>query len=579
MSQLIRATARAGFDRAEDYARGTIGRKMVDLLSIGDCGAVGDGVTDDTAAFNTAAALGRRILLQPGATYLISSRVTLATGSAFVCTAGFAKVRFKTGAGGFNSTDLTADKNAAGRCGFLADTIDDVALEGIEFEPDGVAPVVIYPVRVRAGMAARGFRAERLRFSGFPICNGGLLAMGSLGAGSYRVRDIEARSCGTSSTAWTGTPQITVVEVDNDMVGGTPSEPGRMKDISGIDIAFTGAALAAYGQQTDVVNIAGVSGTDRKGPFIDGVYGQNVGEVVDLFCSHAIVRGVRGRDVYNFCVKLIHGARFNDIELETIENWGAAAVTFQGSAAIAINTEHNHVRVGSARQGAAIGAFGDVPVVLFGANGGGPATCLPKNNVCTVGAVFGDGVNLDYVVRDGSAANGCANLVEVVKATGWLTGFCSAPPGNVTVRYRQNTRTLLTVGAAQALVTATWTKVAVDTVGADTDGGGDTVNNRVRCRFPGPKLVRGSIRVGVNAGDDIELRLMLNGAQVAYAAAEPQSGGLAYVYTIAKVVYIDESAAGLAAADLTLEARITSAGAISINNLAAASYLEVTDLG
>lgn len=561
----------------------TVQTKLREIKSVEDFGAVGNGVADDTSAFNAAAQTGRKILLQDGANYLISSRVNCATGTRFVCPdGGICTVTFKTGAGGYNGTDLTVSKDGSGVCGFLFSGTDDVGLEGIRFTTDGVASRVIYPVRCNGGTATKGCQFLRLEFVGFAVCNGGLLSLNTIGAGSYVVRDITGRSCGTALTIWTGTPQITVFEIDNDMIASVPSVAGYAENIRGIDVALTGAALAAYGAQTDVVNIAGISGTDNKGPTIYGVYGDNVGEVVDLFCNQAVIKGIRARNVYNYVCKFIHGAQFNDVEVEAIAGVGVAAVLFSGSSALVGHTQYNNVRVGSCKITTDIGAAGKASVVLFGDNGGTLATCLPRNNTIRVDNVFGDSAGLDYVVRDGSVSNSNANFVDVERFSGtWATQFCDAVPANVTARYRQNTRTRMTVGTSQVLASGVTTTIQYNTIAAgdDTDGGGDTANYRVRPRFPGLKHVKAQIRVVLSANDNVELLLRKNGATVAQSSHEPTSGGLEYTYEVSRFVYIFENECGKAASDITVAATITSAGVISILNTSTMSYFEVVDVG
>lgn len=548
-------------------------------LSIHDFGAVGDGVALEDTAFANAAALGTTINLAPGKTYYLSTRVSGVNGTRFQCVGGWGTIKFKTGTGGFNSTDLTVDKDAAARCGFLFSLVDDIGMRGIRFTTDGVAERVIYPIRVRGGTTIKGCDFKDLYFSGFSVCNGGLLSLNSIGAGSYRVENIEAKSCGTALTTWTGTPQITVFEIDNDMVANTPSEPGEFENIRGTDIAFTGAALTLYGQQTDVVNIAGVSGTDRKGPVGYGVYGDNVGEVVDLFCSYAIIKGIRFRNAYNYGVKLIHGAQFNDIEIESGDSWGQACVVIGGSASLAVHTQHNTVKVGAARQRTTLGGFSTVPVVMFSDNGGGAATCLPKNNTVVVDNVLGDGVNLDYVVRDGGASNANGNYVDVKKATGWATSFCDCPPDNERIVVANGTEAHLTLGSAQPFTNGVEATVDFSVVAKDSNSEAVTASDKVRCKFPGRKAVKAQLRItGLNSGDSAELRIYKNTTLVANDYKVATSTGQ-IVPEINKGLYIAENEVSAAGADISIKLLVNSpTGAPVLTQNSALSFFQVTDI-
>jgi hypothetical protein len=202
--------------------------------------------------------------------------------------------------------------------------------------------------------------------------------------------------------------------------------------------------------------------------------------------------------------------------------------------------------------------------------------------VVRVENVQGDTAALDYVVRDGGAANSNANFVEVVRFTGtWAVNFCDCPPSNVRVRYRQNTRSRMTVGANQTLTTGIAATIQYQTTDVDTDGGADTVNFRVRCRFPGPKLVKGQIRLAatLNANDDVIVRILKNGVPLAQVTHEPNGGSIEYSFAVDRVVDIVEDECGKATADLTIQATVTSAGTITVLNTATMSYFEVTDLG
>lgn len=57
----------------------SIGGKLRDTVNVKDFGAVGDGVTNDTAAFTAAIAAGHKRILVPKGNYLINSLISLAT--------------------------------------------------------------------------------------------------------------------------------------------------------------------------------------------------------------------------------------------------------------------------------------------------------------------------------------------------------------------------------------------------------------------------------------------------------------------------------------------------------------------
>jgi hypothetical protein len=81
----------------------------------------------------------------------------------------------------------------------------------------------------------------------------------------------------------------------------------------------TGAAFAAISQQADVVNIQ-----NGGGHLVSDIYGEDTGEVVDLFCERCTGGRFAGKRVWAV-LKLIHGARdntFDGIDGEDIGFWG-----------------------------------------------------------------------------------------------------------------------------------------------------------------------------------------------------------------------------------------------------------------
>ena len=558
----------------------TASAKLGETVSPEDFGADPTGVALSNAAFAACAALGKVIKLAPGAIYYLSARVSPVSNSRFVCD-GMCTIKIKTGAGGFTSVAGAGAKDA--NAIFFFSGVDNCAVEGVKFTVDGVQEVSLFPIRVIGGGATNGFDFHRIVFSGLSATFGGYLSINSVGAGAYRVTDILARNCGTAlgNTYWTGTPGITVFEIDNDMLGGVPSEPGHGRNIGAINVLFTGAALTNYGQQTDCVNIAGVSGTDRKGPTIHDVYADGVGEAVDLFCTGATITGVRARNVHNYVAKFVHGARHNVVQVDVVESFGFACVYFGGSSQLAVHTEFNVCRVGTVKGCGDAGAgpvTADTAIVQFSDNAGSAALCLPKNNLCEVGVVIG-GANLDYIVRDGGAVNANKNIVRVGRASGFALAFSNCPPTNVRVVYRDRARTELSMSAGQTLTTAVDTTLQYNTVVSDDNAQGVLGSYKVRVAHPGLWRIKGSVRVTLDAGNDVELSILKGAAVIATACREPVGNSIPYTYEVDKTIYVNENDLAAIAADFSISAKITSASAITTSNPAYMTYFEAVPVG
>lgn len=558
--------------------------KLRDTVSVKDpaYGAKGDGVTLDNAAFALAAASGKTVRLTPGDTYVLSTRVKPVTGTHFICEGGFATIVCKTGPGGYNVRSLEVPKSGADRCLFWFDNVEDAGIEGVVFKPDGDTEVCIWPIQVSQGSNTRPVVFKRLIFENFPVAT--MITLNSIGASGYLLEDITGRNIGTAQgrSYWKGSVGAAVVGIDDDMVARTESKPGVMRNIRAYDVRLTGQALKEYGAQTDCITIGGiVNGSDVKGPQIFGVYADGVGEGIDCFGSHAVIKGVRLKNIQYYGVKLVHGAQLNVIELDTIESVGVAAVGIFGSSETTDHTKNNVVRVGTVTGVGTISGDGrsDAVAVLFGDNGGGAATCLPKNNFVRVENVLGDGAGLKYVVRDGAVDNSNGNVVEVGRASGWAKRFCDCVPSNERIRVHDSTRVRLTLNASQKVATATPTTIQFNSVQEDRKGEAVSASHKVRCKTPGLKQVYAQARMaGIRGGDDVVMRIKVNGTTVREASHDATSAKLAQTFPIQSVIYIAEDRADSSDADLSIEIEVRSAGAPQITASNALSFLEVTDL-
>jgi hypothetical protein len=151
-----------------DYNQGGIGAvtrtiqsRLRDFVSVKDFGAVGDGVTDDTAAFQDAVDSGAGRVHVPDGTYLLSSLVTITSPM----------VMFGSG---------TIKEDVLREATILVDNTDDVGFDGLTFEgPENLANWV-------AGGAVH--RQAYRAFIKFDTCNRGFVK--------------NTRSSGKRTTVW-----------------------------------------------------------------------------------------------------------------------------------------------------------------------------------------------------------------------------------------------------------------------------------------------------------------------------------------------------------------------------------------
>ncbi len=531
-------------------------------------GAIGDGVADDTAAFQAAANAGVPIALEPGSDYLISSQITGADGTRFV-SAGISKITAKTGPGGFESTNIVAGDNAAAATMFLFQSVDNFGMEGVEFGMDGTAEVVLYPIYVKGGGAVKGCDFRRILFRGLSVTAGGYLNITGIENGGYRVSDIAAVDCGTAlgSGYWTGTPNISVFNTDDDRfpTAGVYCAPSTYHGIVARNVLFTGDALDDYGQRTTVVSHSGANAVntdapDRRGPIGYGIYGEDVGYLLDLSCPHTVVKGISGARVHMYGVRLYQGAEYCHVELDALDQWGEAAVVLEGTETSFNHTQYNTVRVGTLRKGPLLGRpetqIVIVPAVLFLA-GVGPRRA--KNNNVHIGTLNADGPALNYAIFDVQADYTGRNYVTIDRGEGWSQRFINATSSNVQARLTSQSYISASAQVSQTITAATSTVINLAAASRDEFNEFDLGTKSIKCKFPGPRWVKGVLRVaGLDADDNVNFSI-LQGATVIAAQDFVATGAAEQGFEVSGATYVSESDAGDSGAEITMQVNITSA--------------------
>jgi hypothetical protein len=398
--------------------------------------ALGDGASDDTAALQKALNTGNVVLLKGGATYIITSGLDHVNNAGFDCLDGVATIKARTGSGGFNITSAAAPRTALDRNMLRCNGTDGLFLRNIHFTTDGANEVYLNGIRFVGGMGVEGYDIDGISFSGF--FNGSLVSFNSVASGKRaRLGIVSAADCGITqgSSRFTAGAQTTVVEIDNDIISSTPSAPGVVRIGHIKDILYTGTALTDFGQQTDGVNIICQGAHSTAGWAFDIGIIDGVGEPLDIQGWGNSFKVERIKNAYNYGVKLIHGAQFNTFDIGNIDASGLSAVGLFGSSSAICDrdTLANVINVRSITYPGIYGlgpgaAAGDVAAVLFGNT---TSTYKPKQNVTNVGSIIGDGVNMDYLVKDGGSSNSLANFVNIWKGSGYAAGQASTPAGNV----------------------------------------------------------------------------------------------------------------------------------------------------
>jgi len=133
-----------------------------------------------------------------------------------------------------------------------------------------------------------------------------------------------------NTTGWNiaDVPQITGIEVDNDIWNGLSSYHVAIRDNTIRNMLVGAEFLAKYGYQTDCINIA--RNTTFKTSVADN-HLDTCAEGVDNFGIQGTINNNNIMNTYNFGIKDIHGGSFTTIVGNSITNYGVGGIAIVGS--------------------------------------------------------------------------------------------------------------------------------------------------------------------------------------------------------------------------------------------------------
>jgi len=291
-------------------------------------GAVGNGSADDTTALVNALAAGTVVTLQPGKTYRITSRITVASGK-YIVGPRSAIVSMDTGAGFFDSTTL-ADYDEADGVGFFFNSATSGGLIGFRIQlSNRTAELIAGAVLVRSSSKVQIRDCEFDNFSKAKVLRFESCTLSE-------ARDNYFHDCEISSAT---TGQLTCIDVDDNR----PTGASRGLVITGNrfkNITASAGFITSYTYQTDAIN---VSHEDSVGHTITNNHIDTVGEGIDVFGANCTVVGNTILSAYNVGIKLVHGARRNVVKGNQINQPGLGGIVIAGSSGDTNNTENNLV--------------------------------------------------------------------------------------------------------------------------------------------------------------------------------------------------------------------------------------------
>lgn len=489
--------------------------KLNGLISVVQFGALGDGITDDTAAIQAALDYassigGGGVLLAPGRTFNVSSKINVPSNCGLV---GDGSPTIYATAAGFNNTSLTnkyasnsAVLDLSGQTTSPYTASKNPFVTGVKIQSQVAQGRMVDAIVCRNAINPA---VQNCEIFGFAVgCGIRAASLVSANFSDNYIHDFL-----DNTTAWTGTPQSTAIEIDNDRINSVYSTGVRIVNNEINKIEFGPAAIGVYGYQTDGVNIAGTS-------TVDYVILANrinlIGEGIDTFGERGVISGNAINNAYNFGIKLIHGASLNTIQSNVIRNTGIAGIVLSGSNISGVGNTSKNCVIGNVTE--AIDYLG-----VWGATTG-TANIKIDNSDPSVGYRVTNNLFVGNSL-DGSGKAGIITGTDPDKNVFIDNRITSQPSvawvaGSETTPIYDGIRTAFRAGLSinQSIPASTITKVQFNSEAFDIRSEYDnSTNYRWTCQIAGIYNVKAQVRFGsIAAGKNTQLFLRKNANDFAY---------------------------------------------------------------
>lgn len=421
-------------DDGDDAVGTTVQEELRRVIYPERYGVVGDGVTDDTDAWGVAldasAQTGKLVYCTGGKTYLIAGTITPPAGSGID---GDGSCTFLMDSAHFTNTTYRS----------LGDTSVGILCTGLTTNPytpldrpvvKGVKITCEYvDGRWLVGIGVRNCTKPDIDVEVYGLPSSDCVRVDSCTGGRIRVN---AHDCTANLDLTPAVQQINGLIVDEAKINSVGTSGVKFYVDNVKDCKLGAVAAAAHGQQSDAVNVQ--VGANHN-VFVTGTI-SGVGEGYDIFGHENTVLPGNYSDIEGVCVKLIHGASRNYIQVGNVESTGYAAVAIWSGGTTG-DPENNVIENINLKDINALGAHGTwAAPVLFGDNtqgSGGMPTYVPKNNIVRGIKVHGDVTNITQLVH---FEIGEGNVVEDIEphATVPLYALGATRGGTGTIRNKDH---------------------------------------------------------------------------------------------------------------------------------------------
>lgn len=300
--------------------------RAVGGASVRDHGALGNGIADDTAAFERAVRSSASVVSIPRGTYRLTRQIAVPSG---VALQGSGNPKIVLDVESFRETSI-ARTYASNACALLFHGNQGGGVFGMTFSPSAYgSELVVMAIALRG---ASHVQIRNCTFHGFSKTK-------IVRIDSCWDCVIEANHFHDCHLASAGPAQLTCIDVDDNRVAGGSRNLRITRNVIRA-ITVSPAFFAAHGNQTDGIN---VSHETSSGHLIAYNSIDTVGDGIDCFGHDCLIEGNVLRNCHNFGVKLIHGAHRNMVRSNRIETPGLGGIVLTGSGANATDTAQNTV--------------------------------------------------------------------------------------------------------------------------------------------------------------------------------------------------------------------------------------------
>ena len=469
---------------------------------------------DIQAALNAVSALGGgAVELKSGKIYYPTTKINIPSNCGII---GDGTPTIYASATYFNNTSLlvrytstSAVIDLSGQTGSPFTPSKNPFIIGVKIESQLAQGRMVDAIICRNAINAQ---VQRCEIFGFPVgC--GIRAASLVGA---NFSDNYIHDFLDNTTAWVGVPplkpQSTAIEIDNDRINSIDSTGVRITNNEINKIEFGPAAIAAYGFETDGVNIANTQTFDYV---INSNRINLVGEGIDTFGERGAIVGNAINNTYGFGIKLIHGASLNTVQSNVIRNTGIAGIVVAGSNIAGVGDATKNCIIGNIVENVDyLGVWSATGTAGIKIDNSSPSyTSRVTNNLFVGNSLDGSGKSGIITGTDPDKNVFVNNRITSQPSVSWVAGSETTP---IYDAIRTGVRAGLSV--AQSIPASTITKVQFNSEAFDIRSEYDNATNyRWTCQIPGIYSVKAQVRFNtIVAGSKVQMYLRKNASDFAY---------------------------------------------------------------